>query len=89
MLSELNPAVVSVDRSTGKQILGHRSYDLGGLHCLVIEHNAFTLEIERDVLRTLGIRRLNESENPGRAFEQHCRAPADIVFCDWSGCDSK
>ncbi len=84
MLNKLSKAEISVEKSTGMQSLRHRSYDISRLRCMIIEKNDYILDMERGVLRTMGVRTLDEARHPFEAFDRFVIKPADIVFCDWA-----
>ena len=59
------------------------AYDLSALNMLIVDDNVHMRLILRQVLRTLGIRKLREAADGSEAIDILKKSPADIVITDW------
>ena len=61
-----------------------KHYNLGNLDVLIVEHHNYMRRIIRDILQTLGIRKVHEAANEAEALSIFKEKSIDIVLTDWS-----
>ncbi len=61
-----------------------RDYNLGNLDVLIVERHGHMRRIIRDILQTLGIRKIHEATNEAEALEFFQEENIDMLLTDWS-----
>ena len=59
-------------------------YDLSELSVLFLEQHSTMRSLMRQVLRELGIRKLQDADNPNNAYQHFKRSDYDLVLTDWA-----
>lgn len=61
-----------------------KNYDFSAISVLVAEHNDYTRQTMRSILRTFNIGTIIETNNVEDAWDSFLRARPDVVFADWA-----
>ncbi len=61
-----------------------KNYDFSGISVLVAEHNNYTRQTMRSILRTFNIGTIIETNNIEDAWDSFLRSRPDVVFVDWA-----
>jgi len=61
-----------------------RNYDFSQISVLVAEHNDYTRQTLRNILKTFNIGTVIESNDLDDAWESYQRAKPDLLFIDWA-----
>ncbi len=61
-----------------------KNYNLSNLDVLVVENHGYMRLIIRDILQTLGIRKIHEATNESEALEIFREEKINMVLTDWS-----
>lgn len=61
-----------------------RNYNLKNLDILIVESHSHMRRIIRDILQTLGVKRIHEATNETEAIEIFQNKSIDMVLTDWS-----
>ena len=59
------------------------NYDLSKLRVLIVEDNAFTLEILRTIVRQLGVTNIQGCEDGAEALKRVAARTFELLFVDW------
>jgi two-component system chemotaxis response regulator CheY len=62
---------------------GVSNYDLSKLRVLIIEDNAFTLDILRTIVRQLGVANIQGCEDGADALKRVAAQTFELLFVDW------
>jgi two-component system chemotaxis response regulator CheY len=59
------------------------SYDLSKLRVLIVEDNAFTLDILKTIVRQLGVVTIHGCEDGAEALKRVANETFELIFVDW------